>query len=154
MRRTRWENWPDERKLVRCDSSFIKEVSSETGNDYCLPAVVPLSGYLIFSSSSKIWRNRQQNWSLTESRFNSPVKKTMPHYGHTPNPLHGVVNRYPDSKNHSPKSITHEMKMTTLLTKSLFSDLTRAVAVKACTRSQITSGLLMSEKTFSYLLDP
>ena len=44
--------------------------------------------------------------------------------------------------------------MTTLLTKSLFSDLTRAVAVKACTRSQITSGLLMSEKTFSYLLDP
>ena len=59
MRRTRWENWPDERKLVRCDSSFIKEVSSETGNDYCLPAVVPLSGYLIFSSSSKIWRNRQ-----------------------------------------------------------------------------------------------
>ena len=46
------------------------------------------------------------------------------------------------------------MKMTTLLTKSLFSDLTRAVAVKACTRSQITSGLLMSEKTFSYLLDP
>ena len=78
----------------------------------------------------------------------------MPRYGHTPNPLHGVVNRYPDSKNHSPKSITHEMKMTTLLTKHLFSDLTRAVAVKACTRSQITSGLLMSEKTFSYLLDP
>ena len=27
--------------------------------DYCLPAVVPLSGYLIFSSSSKIWRDRQ-----------------------------------------------------------------------------------------------
>ena len=46
------------------------------------------------------------------------------------------------------------MKMTTLSTKSLFSDLTRAVAIKACTRSQITSGLLMSEKTFSYLLDP
>ena len=44
--------------------------------------------------------------------------------------------------------------MTTLLTKHLFSDLTRAVAVKALTRSQITSGLLMSEKTFSYLLDP
>ena len=44
--------------------------------------------------------------------------------------------------------------MTTLLTKSLFSDLTRAVAVKALTRSQITSGLLMPEKTFSYLLDP
>ena len=44
--------------------------------------------------------------------------------------------------------------MTILLTKSLFSDLTRAVAVIACTRSQITSGLLMSEKTFSYLLDP
>ena len=44
--------------------------------------------------------------------------------------------------------------MTTLLTKSLFSDLTRAIAVKALTRSQITSGLLMSEKTFSYLLDP
>ena len=44
--------------------------------------------------------------------------------------------------------------MTTLLTKSLFSDLTRAIAVKACTRSQITSGLLMPEKTFSYLLDP
>ena len=57
-RRTRWENWPDERKLVRCDSSLIKEVSSETGDDYCLPAVVPLSGYLIFSSSPKIWRNR------------------------------------------------------------------------------------------------
>ena len=31
MRRTRWENWPDECKLVRCDSSLIKEVSSETG---------------------------------------------------------------------------------------------------------------------------
>ena len=44
--------------------------------------------------------------------------------------------------------------MTTLLTKSLFSDLTRAIAVEARTRSQITSGLLMSEKTFSYLLDP
>ena len=58
-RRTRWENWPDERKLVRCDSSFIKEVSSETGDDYCLSAVVPLPGYLIFSSSSKTWRNRQ-----------------------------------------------------------------------------------------------
>ena len=57
-RRTRWENWPDERKLVRCDSSLIKEVSSETGDDYCLSAVVPLPGYLIFSSSSKIWRNR------------------------------------------------------------------------------------------------
>ena len=44
--------------------------------------------------------------------------------------------------------------MTTLLIKYLFSDLTRAVAIKALTRSQITSGLLMSEKTFSYLLDP
>ena len=44
--------------------------------------------------------------------------------------------------------------MTTLLTKYLFSDLTRVIAVKALTRSQITSGLLMSEKTFSYLLDP
>ena len=90
----------------------------------------------------------------TESRFNSPVKKMMPRYGHTPNPLHGVVNHYLDSKTTVQKSTTHEMKMTTLLTKSLFSDLTRAVAVKACTRSQITSGLLMSEKTFSYLLDP
>ncbi len=46
------------------------------------------------------------------------------------------------------------MKMTIFLTKYLFSDLTRVVAVKALTRSQITSGLLMSEKTFSYLLDP
>ena len=44
--------------------------------------------------------------------------------------------------------------MTIILTKSLFSDLTRAIAIKALTRSQITSGLLMSEKTFSYLLDP
>jgi hypothetical protein len=27
---------------------FVKEVSSETGDDYCLSAVVPLPGYLIF----------------------------------------------------------------------------------------------------------
>ena len=44
--------------------------------------------------------------------------------------------------------------MTIFLTKYLFSDPTRAIAVKALTRSQITSGPLISEKTFSYLLDP
>ena len=38
--------------------------------------------------------------------------------------------------------------MTTPLTKYLFSDLTRAVAVKALTRSQIASGLLMFRENF------
>ena len=78
----------------------------------------------------------------------------MPHYGHTPKPPPWGREPLPRLQKPQSKSITHEMKMTTLLTKSLFSDLTRAVAVKACTRSQITSGLLMPEKTFSYLLDP